>query len=186
MKTFSRPFRPIDEIVFVCRLFSQTHLHLAMKTFPVKISRCGKLHSSRAYWYLSAALGWCWCGRSSVPLLRCVFGWVEGRIVWAEGVVLKRKEAEKVKATSHTEKIVLPCRAAWMYISVVSGQLFVGWDRPLRRSFFFSAFGCVPRQSAYIRWSIFWGNLSEFFMTVEFFDVSELSYWLRLEHNERF
>lgn len=80
-------------------------------------------------------------------------GWVAGG----------KKEAEKVKGTTHTEQNIFHLCTG---ISVVMGQVFVGWDRPERRSFLNISRHVFP--SSIHRIYIARPDVPEFFMTFTF------------------
>lgn len=98
-------------------------------------------------------------------------GWRVG-IVWAGwgGCVLKRKGGRKSESNSAHQKnrsSICAERHECTFQLFRANFLWVGIGL-CEEVFPFSAFCCVHRQSACIRWSIFWGNLSfEFFMTLD-------------------
>lgn len=151
------------------------------KLFPSKFPDVESPTQAGPNWCLSAALGWCWCAFVVVfrSFNECVFGWVSEELCGPKGAVLKRKGGRKSESDfAHRKNRSSMQRGMNVHFS--SGQLFVGWDRPLRRSFFFLCF--LPYSTPVGTYSVidFLGKSFLNFSWLRNFLGVSFFYWLQL------
>lgn len=159
-KNFSRSFRPINRIVFVCRLFFRHAYTWHWKTFPHKIHQQEEFFLKASFWMclwvgLELELVKLWLCASDVVN---VFPRVNINNISREneGKNLGRKKWKRRR----TQKGIFPSvqKRNKCTFSFVLGQLSVGWDRPKWRSLIQHQSVCVfpidPSDSSRISFSV--------------------------------